>query len=194
VERTDNLMVLLGTVILMISLVGSALGGQPEGPRPPQPDGVGGFELVTMQQTITGSGQENSETEHGVEANVTNLATFTVTLSWQDEPENRPGLTNQPDTLGVTVASPAGESRNEMKSASEGSVKVEFTFPVTEKTAASKPSKAGMGRWVVTAEVGPCGDQTPAVPDPLGLRTVADNGNAYTLEITYTHFAKAKGA
>jgi hypothetical protein len=51
-----------------------------------------------------------------------------------------------------------------------------------------------MGMWTLTVEVGPCGDQTPAVADPLGLRTVADNGNAYTLEITYTYFMKAKGA
>jgi hypothetical protein len=144
-------------------------------------------------QTVTGSGSENTEKEHGMSICVTNLVTFSVSLSWQDEGASRPGLTNQPDELGVTVASPAGESKSDMQSASQGSVKVDFSFPVTNKTAASKTSRAGMGPWTVMVEIGACGDQTPLVPDPFGLRTVADAGNAYTLEITYTFYEKAKG-
>jgi hypothetical protein len=193
VEKTDSWMVMLGMGILLISLVGSALGGRPEGPPPPPPGGGGSFELKTVTQTVTGSGTENSEKEHGMSICVTNLVTFSVSLSWQDEGASRPGLTNQPDELGVTVASPAGESRSDKQSASKGSVKVDFAFPVTNKTAASKTSRAGMGPWTIMVEIGPCGDQTPLVPDPLGLRTVADGGNAYTLEITYTYYEKAKG-
>jgi hypothetical protein len=194
VQKTDNLMVILGTVILLISIVGSALGGQPDNGPPPPPDGGGSFQLTTVSQTITGSGQENSQKDYNITVNYTNVATFSAKLSWQDEPANRPGQTNQPDELGLTAASPAGEARSDKKTASQGEVTLDFAFPVTEKTAASKTSKAGMGGWTVTVEVGVCGDHTPLVPDPLGLRTTPDTGNAFTLEISYTYFMKAKGA
>ena len=183
---------MLGMGILIISLVGSALGGQPDIPRPPDEDGDGSFELQTVTQTVTGSGNENSEKDHGITVDKTNLVTFSVTLTWQDEPANRPGLTNQPDELGIAVASPAGEAKSDSQSASQGSVSVDYAYPVTEKTAASKTSRAGMGPWAITVEVGNCGDQTPLIPGPF--RTVADTGNAYTLEITYTYYEKAKGA
>ena len=190
--KTDNLMVMLGTVILIVSLVGSAVGGQPDNRPPPPPPGQGGFELKTAQQTITGSGSENSEKEHGMSVCVTNLVTFSVSLTWQDEGAARPGQTNQPDELGISVASPAGEAKSQK--ATTGSAKVDYSFPVTEKSAASKTSRAGMGPWSVNVEIGTCGDNTPLIPDPLGLRTTPDTGNAYTLEITYTYYEKAKGA
>ena len=193
-QKTDNWMVLLGTGILLISLVGSALGGQPDNGPPPPPGGDYHFMLTTVSQTITGSGQENSQKDYNITVNYTNLATFSATLTWQDEPANRPGQTNQPDELGLTAASPAGEARSDKKTASQGEVTLDFAFPVTEKTAASKASKAGQGSWTVTVEVGPCGDHTPLLPDPLGLRTTPDSGNAFTLEITYSYFMKMKGA
>ena len=184
-------MVMLGMGILLISLVGAALGGQPDKGPPPPPDGGGSFQLKTVSQTITGTGQESTERDHGISVCATNLVTFTVTLTWQDEPANRPGLTNQPDELGLSVASPAGETRSDKKSASQGSVKLDFAFPVTEKTAASKASKAGQGPWTITVEIGVCGDQTPLIPGPF--RTVADAGNAYTVEISYTYYMKSAG-
>ena len=193
VEKTDSWMVMLGMGILIFSLVGSALGGRPDNPPPPNGDGGGSFQLKTVSQTITGSGSENSEKDHGMSVCVTNMATFTVALTWQDEPAARPGLTNQPDELGISVASPSGEAKSDKKSASQGSVNVEYTYPVTEKTAASKTSRAGQGPWTIMVEIGVCGDQTPRFPGG-GLRTVADTGNAYTLEITYTYYEKAKGA
>lgn len=193
VEKTDNWMVMLGMGILLISLVGSALGGRPDDGVPPPPDGWGSFHLMTEQRTDTGTGQESSEKEHGMSVCVTNLVSFSVTLTWQDEAANRPFLTNQPDELGLTVASPAGESKSDKKTASQGSVKLEFTFPVTDKTAATKTSKAGFGPWAISVEIGICGDQTPIIPDPGGRRTVADTGNAYTLEISYTYYMKSSG-
>lgn len=190
-EKTDNWMVMLGTGIMLISLVGSALGGLPEPRRPDIPDGGGTFHIMSEKKTDTGTGQENSEKEHGMSVCVTNLVTFSVTLTWQDEPANRPGLTNQPDELGLSVASPAGETKSDKKSASQGSVTLDFAFPVTEKTAASKASKAGQGPWTITVEIGVCGDQTPLIPGPF--RTVADAGNAYTVEISYTYYMKSAG-
>jgi hypothetical protein len=192
VEKTDSWMVMLGMGILVISLVGSALGGQPE----PKPFGVqdngGTFELKTVTQTITGSGSENTNKDYNITVNFTNVATFSAELTWQDEAAPRPGQTNQPDDLGMTVASPAGETRSDKKTASQGDVKLDFSYPVTAKTAATKTSKAGMGPWTVSVEVGVCGDNTPLVPDPLGLRTTPDTGNAYTLKVTYTYFEKVK--
>jgi hypothetical protein len=38
--------------------------------------------------------------------------------------------------------------------------------------------------------VGSCGAQEPRIPDPGGYRTVADNGNAYTLTVSYQYFGK----
>jgi hypothetical protein len=192
VEKTDSWMVMLGMGILVISLVGSALGGRPEGPPPPSQDNGGTFELKTVTQTLTGSGSENTDKDYNITVNFTNVATFSAELTWQDEAASRPGLTNQPDELGMTVASPAGETRSDKKTASAGDVKLDFSYPVTNKTAASKTSKAGMGPWTVSVNVGVCGDQTPLIPDPLGLRTVADTGNAFTLKVTYTYFEKVK--
>ncbi len=190
-ERNDRRMLLLGlcVVAVALALAGTTSGPKPsDGGTPPPPP-----QLVTAQVSLTNSGGENSETTFNLHIDETNLVEVSVTLSWQDEPASRPGLTNGPDELTITVSSPEGESRTGTDTSTSGSVTVRFTYNVTESTAAKSTSKRGMGAWDIVVEVGACGDQEPFVPDPLGLRTVADEGNAFTVSVSYSYFTKSAG-
>ncbi|MEM2870238.1 MAG: hypothetical protein QW379_07465 [Thermoplasmata archaeon] len=178
-------MLVLGLGVTVVALALAGVTGGPE-TKPYALPGGKKAELTSVQTSFAGQGSENSETQFSVVINDTNLVEVIVTLTWQDEAASRIGLTNEPDTLGVTVSSPEGESRSD--SGNSGSVSVRFAFNVTEDTALKKPSKRGMGTWDVVVEVGACGDQEPFIPDPLGLRTVADTGNAFTLTIVYNYY------
>jgi len=185
---------MLGIGVLLISLMGAAAGGKPGTGLPPPSSQGGKFELKTVPlPTLTGTGQENSDSQASFSVNVTNLVSLTVTLTWEDEANADSRHTNTPDELGLSVTSPANESKSEPPvAATQGSAGVSFTFPVTEKTVNSKTSKAGMGSWKIVVSVGNCGDQVPRF-NIFGQRTFADTGNAYTLDIECNYFAKVKG-
>ena len=194
-EKTDTWMVMLGIVILLVALGGAATGARPEAPAVTA-QSSGTWTLITINQTESGQGNENSDHAYNVSVGFTNLVSMDLKLTWKDESPARTGLTNQPDELGLQASSPTGETRSNKASntvGGEGSVALGFTFNVTQKSAASKTSKTGMGDWNITVHVGTCGDQTPRVPDPFGLRTVKDTGNAYTLSYSYSYYAKVKG-
>lgn len=191
-ERNDQRMLLIGVAILIVALALAGLMGKPAGPASagtPQPS-----QLVqqTGQRSFTGYGNSNSETTLNITINETNMIGVTFDLTWQDEP-NQARHTNLPDNLGLEVSSPEGEGKSGTKSNAQGGtgeVKLTYSYNVTEKTIAQKTSKRGTGSWNVVVMVGSCGAQEPRIPDPGGYRTVADNGNAYTLTVSYQYFGK----
>ncbi|MGQ9583248.1 MAG: hypothetical protein ACUVV6_07020 [Thermoplasmatota archaeon] len=191
-ERNDRRMLFLGlgVAVVALALAGAAGGPGPGGGEVPFPPPS----LVTVSAPpFTGTGEESSETTFNLTIEETNLVELRATLTWQDEAASRPGLTNEPDALSLTVSSPEGESKSASDTSSSGSVTVTFTYNVTEASAARNQSKRGTGGWNFVVEVGSCGDQEPLIPDPLGLRTVADTGNAFTLTVSYSHYVRAGG-
>ncbi len=76
----------------------------------------------------------------------------------------------------------------------QGKVTLTYTYPVTNKSAAQKASKLGMGAWDVVVVVGACGPQEPLIPDITGRRTIADSGNAFTVSISYDYYARVQQA
>jgi len=202
-EKNDQRMLLMGLAIVIVSLTLAVMLGKPEvgdgggGETPPVP------ELTVGQASYTGVGTENSDTEFTADINLTNIVNVTVTLTWNDEPDVTDIMgrhENQPDELGVTVASPEGLSQTDSASNTHaasggaGSVAVSFGFNVTEKTAVRKVSREGQGNWVISVHVGVCGDQVPVI-GPGIIRTEADTGNSFTLTVSYSYYIlKERGA
>jgi len=48
------------------------------------------------------------------------------------------------------------------------------------------------GNRTIVVSIGDCGDQQPILPDPSGLRTVKDTGNAYTLTTIWNYYEQVE--
>ena len=192
-EKNDQRMLLIGMAVAILALALAGLLGKPAGPAAATTTAPSQLVLRTGQQSFTGYGNANSDTSLNMTINVTNIVNVTLDLTWQDEP-NSARHTNQPDQLGLEAKSPEGEGRESgLKSNPQGGtgeVKLEYTFNLTEKSASQKTSRRGTGNWDIIVRVGACGAQEPRIPDPGGFRTVADNGNAFTLTVSFEYYAR----
>jgi len=121
-----------------------------------------------------------------------NVANIHFKLTWRDEADSDVTHQNQPDTFTISFASPDGSISEEANGKNEqgGEGVIEFVkiifnedFPPSEI-----PFLNGTGEWAVVVSVN-AGDHEPLIPDPiLGLRTVGDTGNDFTLEISYDYY------
>ena len=195
-EKNDRLMASMGVAVLVLSLALAGLLGKPAVATVTPIIPHGDWELKTGQQTITGSGNANSEVQQTVNISQTNIAKLTIELTWQDE-ANSARHTNTPDELGLDIKSPEGEAKSGKATnpqGGQGKVTLTYTYPVTNKSVAQKTSKLGAGAWDVVVVVGACGPQEPLIPDITGRRTIPDAGNAFTLSISYDYYARVQQA
>jgi len=158
--------------------------------------GGGGGKPVTYGtgwQTATGSGQlsgnvaENSDIgTQNQQITDLNLAEMSFTLTWTDEPDHDRLHENTPDELGVDVVSPWGENQSfSAKNPMGGEGKVVVNFTVEQK---KFNGDVGTGDWNYTVFAKDCGNNTPK---RVGLLQWLDNGNAFSLEISWKYFEKA---
>jgi dipeptide/tripeptide permease len=133
----------------------------------------------------TGSSTENDDSDHTFMVTQANVHNVTFTLRWQDEAPQRIGWTNNPDTFSLLVTPPNGSSV-ESDPTPTGTNTVRVPFPPQED-----PYYNATGDWIVTVQCGNCGDQEPFI-NPTGLREVADNGNAWTLEGSVLFYQKSE--
>ena len=196
-EKNDRLMASMGVAVLVLSLALAGLLGGPAAPPRPPPDQDGDWELKTGQESLTGSGDANSEVQQTVNISQTNIAKVTIELTWQDEP-NSARHTNTPDELGLDISSPEGEQKSDKATnpqGGQGKVTLTYTYPaVTNKSVSQRTSKLGAGAWDVVVVVGVCGPQEPLIPDITERRTIPDAGNAFTVSISYDYYARAQQA
>jgi hypothetical protein len=159
------------------------------------PSGGGGGKPVTYGSewtASTGSGQasgnvaENSDIgTQKQQITELNLAEMSFTLTWTDEPDHDRLHPNQPDELGIEVVSPSGENQSlsaKNPMGGQGKVVVNFTIQQTRFN-----GDIGTGDWNYTVFAKECGNNTPKY---VGLLQWLDNGNAYTLEISWKYFEK----
>jgi len=144
------------------------------------------YTLVSMSEEITGSAQENSEEEKSFTISDPNVVSAIFTLTWQDEPAASNRQTNEPDEFTLEVSPPENAS-TESSSSDAGSITISIEYERQDKEYDN-----GTGDYEVIIILGNCGDHEPTVFDPLGLRTTADNGNAWTLSIDYEYYTKAE--
>ena len=118
-----------------------------------------------------------------------NMAEFTATITWTDEPDSYPRHENQPDELGVEIVAPWGENKSASAkntySSSGGSGSATVTIQVSQF---KYNGVNGTGTWNVTPFAKVCGDNEPK---NVGLLKWLDNGNSYSLAINWKWHVKA---
>jgi hypothetical protein len=140
---------------------------EPGGPVGPGPTGN------NMTQAFAGSVMENGNATHAISnLTVSRFATFRATLSWTDEAQSRPTLTNQPDQLGITVIAPNGAN---------WTVAPTTTSPATWNLA-DAALDYGVGTWTFEVVGGTMGDVTRAGGLPC-FTCAADSSNSYSLRV-----------
>ena len=152
-----------------------------------------GWTLTNGTAAAQGTVQENSDTgTQTIQATDLNIASVTVTLSWNDEPDmHKYGRTyiNQPDQLGIKVVSPWNQTQNgsalNVYVTTGGAGEVSFTFNVTQT---KYNGDNGTGDWKYTVSAGNCGDFFTKY-GPIGFK---DTANAYSVTFDWNYFMKAK--
>ena len=149
-----------------------------------------GLELIGGADSDTNTIPENSQQEGTMDIRESNVLSINFTLSWTDEPDHTQGFrtfTNQPDYLGLIVEAPNGEVQDigpVANSLGQGmSVNLEFRFDTSDKG----EWLVGTGQYNFTVVCGECGDQEPPV-NIIGLRTIPDTENTWTLDVDYYHY------
>jgi len=135
--------------------------------------------------SIDGHSNENTEDDYYIEITHPNVLEVTITLSWQDEPDDSNRYNNEPDEFSISIAPPNGTGVTSTTQ-SNGRVSAEISF-----IPQNDPYFNGTGEYIITVLCHTCGDQEPIIPDPLGFRTISDTGNDWTLEVGYTFYRKA---
>ena len=111
-----------------------------------------------------------------------NVHAVSLRLTWTDEPDSDGTHNNQPDTFTIRITSPDGSVSDERDSET-GEIDFSVSVPFT-----SEDSKNGTGDWEISISV-EAGDHEPIFPDPIfGFRTDPDEGNDFTLEISYDYY------
>jgi hypothetical protein len=181
-KAKDRGVIFLGVFVTLVSLGGAFALGDYTLPPGEGDDGgdewVEGSTLILLDGTVT----EGSTDEQGVTLDQEKVTQIVVKLSWEDEPDADARHSNSPDTLGLDAMFEFG---NETGENSNGEVTLTFTAPED-----SPWNMKGKTIDIIISAVD-CGDQQPLVPDPLGLRTIADGGNAYDIEVEVIY--KTKG-
>ena len=142
------------------------------------------YDIMTdVAATETGRTSENGGSDLLVDVVDPNVRSITFSLTWQDEAASGPRYTNEPDAFGLEVLPPQGDAEVTSMSTS-GRVTMTIPYSPTED-----PYLNGTGSYAVTVVCGNCGNQVPLI-NFLGLREIVDDGNAWSLEVTYEYYAK----
>jgi len=146
-----------------------------------------GWQQATGNAQLTGNVAENSDIgSQKQQITDLNLAEMTFTLTWTDEPDHDRLHPNQPDELGVKVAAPWGENQSlSAKNPMGGEGKVVVNFTVQQKRS---NGDIGTGDWNYTVFAKDCGNNTPKY---IGALQWLDNGNAFSLAISWKYYEKA---
>jgi len=146
-----------------------------------------GYNVSEGRITLTGYSNENTDTQEQVVFDDQNIISATFNLTWTDEPDQGNAITalvNQPDEFGLSMTAPNGTTVESNTNANIHGQKglVSLTMDIEPK----KPQTNGNGTFEATVICANCGDLTGR----FGVRSTADNGNAWTLEVNYAYYMK----
>jgi len=134
---------------------------------------------------------EGSESIHKSLVDEANVMAISFILTWSDEADADNRHTNEPDSFTIKVESPDGSYTDEFsdKNSNGGAGRIECSFSLFDE--ANPPSEFpflnGTGEWDIIISV-IAGDQEPLIPSLFGMRSFADTGNDFTLEISYDYY------
>lgn len=136
--------------------------------------------------SASGETQEKQSIAKDVVLNGTYVYNVVFTLTWTDEAA-KPLMTNKPDTFQLTVTSPTGVQNQSKQTANDaggkGTITLTVNYPDSNIT-----KNNGTGTWKVSVSCTDAGDQAGSI---LGIRTSADTGNAWSLNVAYGYLVPA---
>jgi hypothetical protein len=146
------------------------------------------YEEIIISGTEPGYTNENQVYDFSftISEETPKLKWVNCSLSWTDEPSNYPLGTNEPDQFGVSIIAPDGTSMDEsgFTTAGSASASVELDFTVEEFI------DTYLGEWTIRIEAGTCGDDS-SVGSIFGIvLTTEDQGNAWSLDYSYTYLSE----
>jgi len=126
---------------------------------------------------ITRSGyvQQDSSIKYQFQLDDVKTNSFHIHLQWNDEPSLQ-FYENRPDEFRITVISPNGNRHTSPFHSNTMDQPGDIHFSVQ-----LEDIQWEFGTWTVLVEAGNCGDQVAM------FRTIEDNGNQYTMDISYIH-------
>jgi len=186
-HRNDRMIIFLGIIIVVIALVGAAVGGSPKVKKDGE-DEEDDYTKWPIKDSdvkhISGSSSENSD--ETVIFNITDKYVLRITyeLNWLDEADTT-GLgdyTNQPDSFNFTVLTPWEEafSSDNVFNPQGNAGLITETIEIPEEVI----KDGAIGEWTLMIHCGECGDQTPRV-SLGGYRDIQDTGNDWILTRYY---------
>lgn len=187
-HKNDRIIVMLGLIVIIVALIGAAVGGGPE-----QEEDIGEDKLKILDlpiknspvKTQRGTLTENSDETLILSVNESYVTKVVIELNWLDEaPATGPGsYENQPDSFNFTVYTPWNEIfesdtvQNPIGQA--GLIREEIIVPED-----GIKSSAAFGEWRVVIFCQNCGNQVPLV-SIIDLREIEDDSNDWALTFQY---------
>ena len=182
VRARDRGVMFLGLFVTIVSMGGAFAMGDFTIPPPPGEDGDGDWVISSRTILMDGNAAEGNSESEGVTLDEEKVIEVRFVLTWEDEPDADARHNNEPDTFRLEAESAFG---NDSQESSSGDI--ELSFSTTEE----EPWNMNGVTWNLTITAVSCGDQEPLIPDPIiGLRTIADGGNDYSLEVEIRFLAK----
>jgi len=189
-HRNDRIIIYLGLVLVVIALVGAAVGGSPKGMEEdfePELD-ITDWPIVRSQigRIVGEELQENTNTTIMINnINESYLITVYFELHWEDEANSKEAgllkIINEPDYFHFEVFTPWEELFiSEMIGSSDGTGQILMDVPVPD-------DEDTLGEWQVTIYCHDCGDQ--ASTGPLGTTVEEDTGNGWALTYYYSFYS-----
>lgn len=189
-HKNDRIIIFLGVILVIVALVGAAVGGSPkdteDGSVPEEDYHNWPIRRSSVQHIIGEVLAENSDTTITItNINESYLTHVYFELHWEDEDNLKDAgyykVENQPDEFNFTIITPWGDmiqSDTGLSSYGGAGVIMKDTPVPDDETA--------RGNWEVTISCGNCGDQV-AVGPVVGEGPVVeeDNGNGWDLLYYY---------
>ena len=154
--------------------------------------GLGGGGKSFVEQVVNGEAndytQENDHTDvtFDIGKDKPRLKWVNCSLSWQDEDSQYLSGTNEPDNFKVSIIGPQEEVLAESEESASGPVTASIKLDYEKE---EDFEEKFLGTWTIRVSAGDCGDDSARVP-LLGLRTTTDDGNAWSLEYSYTYLVE----
>jgi hypothetical protein len=189
-HKNDRIIIFLGVILVIIALVGAAVGGSPkiteDGVKPEEDYHTWPTKRSSIQHIIGEVLAENSYTTITISnINESYLTQVFFELHWEDEDNLKDAgvykVQNKPDYFNFTVVTPWEEEFNSETAASSygGAGVILLDVPVPD-------DESSLGDWRITIYCGDCGDQViVGVIGGEGPVAEEDTGNGWELSYYY---------
>jgi hypothetical protein len=182
---------MLGFIIIIVALVGAAVGGSPKADETGGKEELNIFDWPTKTSELKHlNGKLDENDDETIFFNVTQNYVFkvTITLNWLDEaPATGPGrYQNQPDSFNFTVYTPWKEIISSIDAENEIGEAGIITETIMVPEDGIKSSEA-LGEWKVVIHCINCGEQKPQI-SIFDFRTIEDTGNDWALSYQYEFY------